>query len=271
MEKVELLSPAGSYEGLVGAIRAGADAIYLGGARFSARAYAINFDKESLLKGLDLAHLFKRRVYLTLNTLIKEKELYDLYYYLKPLYEAGLDAVIVQDFGIIKWLKENFPAMPIHASTQMNVTHTYGAEFLRKNGITRIIPARELSLAELKQIRKDVDIELETFIHGAMCYSYSGRCLFSSVFGGRSGNRGRCAQPCRLPYARDGVRHPENHSNFPYAKKTAAKTFYPFSLKDMCTIDILPDLIEAGISTFKIEGRMKRPEYTAGVTSIYRK
>jgi len=261
--KVELLSPAGDFEGLIGAINAGADAIYLGGRRFSARAYAGNFDNESLIRALNLAHLFKRNIYLTINTLIKEKEFGDLYDYICPLYEAGLHAVIVQDIGVLRFIRSNFPGLTIHASTQMNVTQTYGAEFLRKNGVKRIIPARELSLAELIDIRKNVDIELETFVHGAMCYTYSGRCLFSSILGGRSGNRGRCAQPCRLPY--------KNTSESSDISRKCGSYAYPLSLKDMCTIDILPDLIEVGISAFKIEGRMKKPEYTAGVTAVYRK
>ena len=253
--KAELLSPAGSYEGLIGAISAGADAIYLGGTQYSARAYAENFDQESLVRSLNLAHLFNRRIYLTLNTLVKEKEFKDLYAYLCPLYEAGLDGVIIQDFGVLHWLNANFPDLPIHASTQMNITHAYGAEFLKRHGVSRLIPARELSLNELSKIRSKVNIELETFVHGALCYSYSGRCLFSSILGGRSGNRGRCAQPCRLPY-KQSASDPE---------------WYPLSLKDMCTIHILPELIEAGIASFKIEGRMKKPEYTAKVTAIYRK
>ncbi|MCL2052719.1 MAG: U32 family peptidase [Lachnospiraceae bacterium] len=260
-KKVELLSPAGDFSGLVGAINAGADAIYLGGTRFSARANAANFDDESLIKALRLAHLFKRRIYLTLNTLLKEKEFSDLYEFLCPLYEAGLDGIIIQDFGVLKFVRENFPALPIHASTQMNATHAYGAEFLKQNGVSRIIPARELSFEEIKAIIKEVDIELETFVHGAMCYSYSGRCLKSSILGGRSGNRGHCAQPCRLPY-QTGSGTTRNYVN---------QANYPLSLKDMCAIDFLPELINAGISAFKIEGRMKKPEYTAGVTAIYRK
>ena len=274
INKVELLSPAGSYEGLIGTINAGADAIYLGGTRFSARANAANFDDESLIRAINLAHLFRRRIYLTLNTLIKEKEFSALDSYLGPLYEAGLDAVIIQDFGVLHWLRKNFPDLPVHASTQMNITHAYGAEFLRKAGVARIIPARELSLIELTAIRKKVDIELETFVHGAMCYSYSGRCLFSSMLGGRSGNRGRCAQPCRLPYHYLNDRNPKisnrNHEQAKNRTENSAGS-YLLSLKDMCTLEILPDLIKAGIHSFKIEGRMKKPEYTAGVTAIYRK
>ncbi len=251
--KVELLAPAGNYEGLSGAICAGADAVYLGGNKFGARAYADNFDAESLLQGIDYAHLHGRKIYLTVNTLIKEKEFGGLYDYLAPLYEAGLDGVIIQDVGVLCFIREQFPGLELHASTQMNVTHALGAAFLKEQGVVRVVPARELSLTELIRIKKSVDIELETFIHGAMCYSYSGQCLFSSILGGRSGNRGRCAQPCRLPY------------------KKEKDNWYPLSMKDMCTIEIIPELIEAGIHSFKIEGRMKKPEYAAGVTAIYRK
>ncbi len=257
--KVELLAPAGDYEGLIGALHAGADAVYLGGDRFGARAYADNFSSGQLLDGIRYAHLFGRRIYLTINTLVKEKEFDELYSYLAPLYTVGLDGVIVQDVGVLRWVTKQFPQLPVHASTQMNITHAYGAEFLKRNGAVRIIPARELSLAELKQIRGKVDIELETFIHGAMCYCYSGQCLFSSILGARSGNRGRCAQPCRLPYRKRS------------GKNSGNPDCYPLSLKDMCALTILPDLIAAGITSFKIEGRMKKPEYTAGVTAVYRK
>ncbi|MCL2254717.1 MAG: U32 family peptidase [Lachnospiraceae bacterium] len=258
MKSIELLSPAGNFAGLIGAIKAGADAVYLGGERFSARAYAGNFDNESLIRALNLAHLFERRVYLTVNTLIKEKEFSELYDFLCPLYENGVDAVIVQDLGILRWIKNNFPGLKIHASTQMSITSIYGAEFLKENGISRIVPARELLLSELKEIKEKTDVGLETFIHGAMCYSYSGKCLFSSALGERSGNRGRCAQPCRLPYQKN-------------VSPGGGGDWYPLSMKDMCTIDLLGELIESGIDAFKIEGRMKKPEYTAFVTSVYRK
>lgn len=256
-EKVELLAPAGDYEGLIGALHAGADAVYLGGDKFGARAYAGNFDSEQILRGIRHAHLFGRKVYLTVNTLVKEKEFDELYAYLVPPYEAGLDGVIVQDIGVLGWITKQFPQLAVHASTQMNISHAYGAQFLKDHGVVRVVPARELSIHEIRQIREQVNIELETFIHGAMCYSYSGQCLFSSILGTRSGNRGRCAQPCRLPYRKSGD------------GKTA--NWYPLSLKDMCTVKILPDLIEAGIHAFKIEGRMKKPEYAAGVTAVYRK
>ncbi|MCD8069220.1 MAG: U32 family peptidase [Lachnospiraceae bacterium] len=256
-KKVELLAPVGSLEGFLGAIYAGADAVYVGGEKFSARAYADNLNTEALCNCIRYAHLFGRRVYLTLNTLIKEKEFAEIYDFVLPFYEAGLDGVILQDFGVLHFLKKEFPGLKLHASTQMAVTGPAIVPWCKEHGISRIVPARELSLSELKAIR-DADIEVECFIHGAMCYCYSGQCLMSSVLGGRSGNRGRCAQPCRLPYSVEGEGLHRRES-------------YPLSLKDMCTIDHIPELIQAGMSSFKIEGRMKKSEYAAGVTAIYRK
>lgn len=261
MKKPELLAPAGKMECLIAAINAGADAIYLAGQEFGARASAQNFTEEELIKGLDLAHIHGKKIYLTLNTLIKEREWDRLDSFLRPLYDAGLDGVIIQDLGLISFLKEKFPKLELHASTQMTVTGVYGTEFLKKQGIVRVVPARELSLAEIKVIKEKTDIEIECFIHGAMCYCYSGQCLFSSYLGGRSGNRGRCAQPCRLSYT-------VGYDN-KYIKKDEVQ--YPLSLKDMCTVTCIDKLIEAGIDSFKIEGRLKSPEYVAGVTSIYRK
>ena len=260
--RVELLAPAGSPEGFYGALRAGADAIYLGGRRYGARAYAENFTEEELVACIRYARLFGVKVNLTVNTLLKEQELRELPEYLEPFCQAGLDAVIVQDLGVLQVIREHFPNLEIHASTQMTLCSRYGAELLRQMGVSRIVPARELSLEELTEIKKQTGIELETFIHGAMCYCYSGQCLFSSILGGRSGNRGRCAQPCRLPYA--------VHTDEEDGRK-GGTVKYPLSLKDMCTIDCLPALIEAGIDSFKIEGRMKRAEYAAGVTAVYRK
>lgn len=254
IRRPELLAPAGNYEAFLGAIAAGADAVYLGGARFGARAYADNFDEEHVLRAITYAHLRGRKVYMTVNTLVKEQEYPDLYDFLKPYADAGLDGVIVQDFGVFVFIRANFPNVELHASTQMAVSGVYGAKMLKQMGATRVVPARELSLEEIRRIREEADIEVEAFIHGAMCYCYSGMCLFSSLVGGRSGNRGRCAQPCRLPY-----------------QLGQEKDFYPLSLKDMCTVEILPKLIGAGIDSFKIEGRMKRAEYVAGVTAIYRK
>ena len=259
-KRVELLAPAGNYQALVGAINAGADAVYLGGDKFGARAYADNFTKEEICKALRYAHVFGRKIYLTVNTLVKESEFPFLYEFLSPFYEAGLDGVIIQDLGVWQYIRETFPNMELHASTQMTITGEMGAMLLKEMGASRIVPARELSLSEIKKIKKKTRLEMECFIHGAMCYSYSGQCLFSSILGGRSGNRGRCAQPCRLPYA---------VSNFVDGPTTSEQ--YPLSLKDLCTIEFIPKLIEAGIDSFKIEGRMKRPEYAAGVTAIYRK
>lgn len=258
-ERVELLAPAGNYEAFLGAINAGADAVYLGGERFGARAYADNFTAEEILRALHVAHFYGKKIYLTVNTLLKERELSALSDYLAPFYEAELDGVIVQDLGALCHMREHFPGLPLHASTQMTVTGARGASLLKEAGVSRIVPARELSLREVQKIRREAGIEVECFIHGAMCYCYSGQCLFSSILGGRSGNRGRCAQPCRLPY------------EILEGKKCLAGEGYPLSLKDMCTLEYLPALIEAGIDSFKIEGRMKRPEYAAGVTAVYRK
>lgn len=291
MKKVELLAPAGSYEAFLGAIHAGADAVYLGGQRFGARAYAENFTDEEVCLAIRYAHLYHRKVYMTLNTLMKEYEMAEVYDYMKPFYEAGLDGVIVQDIGLFSYIKEHFPGLELHVSTQMTITGVYGARLLKELGAKRIVPARELSLAEIKEIKSQVDIEIETFIHGAMCYCYSGQCLFSSLLGGRSGNRGRCAQPCRLPYQavidevqeapkavtgsapvkRNKTEHMTGKPERTGKSFTVQTEQYPLSLKDMCTIEMLPRLIEAGIDSFKIEGRMKKPEYAAGVTALYRK
>ena len=251
--KPELLAPAGGKESFFGVLRAGADAVYLAGEHYGARAYAENFTDEELDECIRYAHLYGKKVYITINTLIKNSETEDLIRFVEPFYKAGLDGVIVQDIGIISLIKENFPYLEIHASTQMSITTTYGAEFLKGMGVSRIVPARELSLDEIRKMKKETGLELECFIHGAMCYCYSGQCLFSSVLGGRSGNRGKCAQPCRLPYTAGG------------------KEEYPLSMKDMCTLSMLGDLIDAGIDSFKIEGRMKKAEYAAGVTAVYRK
>ncbi len=258
-KKVELLAPAGNYEAFLGAVNAGADAIYLGGERFGARAYADNFSEEEICRAIHIAHFMGRKIYLTVNTLVKEDEFAELYSYLRPLYEAGLDGVIVQDIGVLAYIKEHFKDLSLHASTQMTLTGTGGASFLKEHGVERIVPARELSLKEIRRIKEETGLEIECFIHGAMCYCYSGQCLFSSILGGRSGNRGRCAQPCRLPY------------QIYEEKKKIDGVDYPLSLKDMCTIEYIPQLIDAGIDSFKIEGRMKKPEYAAGVTAIYRK
>ena len=261
MTRPELLAPAGKYDCFNAAVNAGADAVYLAGKEFGARASAENFTTQEILKALDTAHLKNVKIYLTLNTLIKEREWEKIEPFLRPLYDNGLDGVIIQDLGLISYLKDDFPSLPIHASTQMSVTGPFAADLLKKKGVVRIVPAREVSLDEIISLKKESGLEIETFIHGAMCYCYSGRCLFSSYLGGRSGNRGRCAQPCRLNYT--------IAKGDKYIEKDTVK--YPLSLKDMCTITCIDKLIDAGIDSFKIEGRMKSPQYVAGVTSIYRK
>ncbi len=262
MKQIEILAPAGSYEGLTAAVRASCDAVYIGGNKFGARAYADNPAEDNMLKAIDYAHLHDKKIYLTVNTLLKNSELEDeLYTYLSRYYEQGLDAVIVQDIGVMHFVHNYFPDLPIHASTQMTLTMAKGANILKPMGISRLVNSRELSLEEIKQIKVDTDLEIESFVHGALCYCYSGQCFMSSMLGGRSGNRGRCAQPCRMPYKlRVDNRMLMN-----------SKEKYLLSPKDICTIDMIPDLIEAGIDSFKIEGRMKRPEYAAGVTLTYRK
>ena len=249
----ELLAPAGNLEIFKGVIESGADAVYVGGSMFGARAYANNFTEEELLEAIDFAHLRGVKVYLTVNTLIKNSEFSKLYDYLLVYYKRGLDAVIVQDIGVVKAIHEYFPSMEIHTSTQMTVTGADGVRFLSQFGVTRVVMAREVSLAEMKRIHEETGMELEAFVHGALCYSYSGQCLFSSILGGRSGNRGRCAQPCRLPYTVEGK-----------------KDEYILSLKDMCGIKALDKLRDAGVYSLKIEGRMKQLEYACGVVKYYR-
>lgn len=254
--KVEILSPAGSYESLKAAIAAGADAVYIGGTRFGARAFADNLTEEKLLEVIDYVHIHGRKIYLTINTLLKESELQnELYDYLLPYYKQGIDAVIVQDIGVLEFVKERFPDLPIHASTQMTITDVLGAIFLEKQGVERVVTSREMHIDEIREITENTGLEIESFVHGALCYCYSGQCLYSSLIGGRSGNRGQCAQPCRLPYKVNG-------------EKTSQ---YILSLKDICTLEYIPELVEAGIYSFKIEGRMKKPEYVAFVTAMYRK
>lgn len=253
---MELLSPAGNFITFTGAVNAGCDAVYLGGTRYGARAYADNFTDEEIIKAIRLAHISHVKVYLTVNTLIKEREYKAVCDYIRRFYEAGLDGCIVQDIGLIVRFRDLFPEMECHVSTQGFATGLESVRLYKSLGATRVVLARELSLDEIKYIKSHEDIELETFIHGAMCYSYSGECLFSSCLGGRSGNRGRCAGPCRLPYRLSGSKSGEQ---------------YLLSMKDQCTVEILPGLIDAGIDSLKIEGRMKKPEYSALVTSVYRK
>ena len=262
-KRAELLAPAGSFASLKAAVAAGADAVYMGGARFGARAYAQNADQDEMIAAIEYAHLHGCRLYMTVNTLFKENELGELYEYLLPYYKAGLDGVIVQDLGALSFIREHFPGIELHASTQMTITSVYGAKELKRLGCCRVVPAREVSLEEIRRIYDETGMDIETFVHGALCYCYSGQCLMSSLIGGRSGNRGRCAQPCRLPYR---VYEQENGTA---VNKEDQKCV--LSMKDLCTLDILPQILEAGVFSLKIEGRMKSPRYTAGVVRIYRK
>ena len=255
--RCELLAPAGSYETMLVAFNAGADAVYVGGQKFGARAFAGNFNEEELVKAISYAHMFDKKLYLTVNTLIKEEEFSQLYDYIKPYYEAGLDAVIVQDIGVLKFIAGNFTDLPIHCSTQMTITgEEFGKVLAENKSVTRIVTPRELNLAEIKKMYTVTGLEIESFVHGALCYCYSGQCLLSSIIGARSGNRGRCAQPCRLTFSNAEQKVDNKHLLSP---------------KDLCTLEILPEIIETGVYSLKIEGRMKKPEYVASVVAIYRK
>ena len=248
LKRPEILAPCGNPAAFHAALSAGADAMYLAMDRFGARAYAGNFQQNELLQAIEEAHLHDRKIYLTLNTLLKNDEIRQLPEALDPLYRAGLDAVLVQDFGVYGFLRERYPDMPLHASTQMNLCSVEGARLAKTLGFSRVVPARELSLTELRMIRDEAGIEVEAFVHGAMCVCYSGRCYLSSFAGGRSGNRGRCAQPCRAMY----------------------NGGFPLSMKDLCTLEDVPALMEAGIDSLKIEGRMKNEYYVAACVDAYR-
>ena len=255
-KRVELLAPAGSFQSVVAAINAGADAVYMGGRRFGARAYADSAQAEGedmVMEAIRYCHLFSVKLYMTVNILFKDDELKELFSYIKPYYEAGVDGLIMQDLGAVRVIRSMFPDLEVHASTQQTITSVAGARMAQRFGMTRAVVSRELSLQEIRKIHDESGMELEVFCHGAMCYSYSGACFMSSLLGGRSGNRGRCAGTCRLCY------------------ETAGQKGYYLSMKDMQTIELLPELIEAGAYSFKIEGRMKSPLYTAGVVSVYRK
>ncbi len=255
---VDLLSPVGDFECLKSAVQNGANSVYFGANLFNARAFANNFDLDTLQKAIHYAKLRGVKTNLTLNTLIKDSEYDDAFYLATKAYEFGIDAIIVQDLGLALDLIKSFPDLPIHASTQMTVHNLNGALELQKLGFKRVVLARELSINEIEYICKNTDIEIETFIHGALCISYSGQCLFSSMLGGRSGNRGKCAGPCRLPFELL-----ENDKKI--------DSGYLLNTKDLCGLDYIPNLINAGVKCFKIEGRMKSPEYVATVTRIYRK
>ena len=258
MQNIELLAPAGSMESLYAAINSGADAVYLGGNKFSARAYASNFDNENMKIAVDYCHSYGVKIYVTMNTILKENELSDAIKYVGYLYEIGVDALIIQDLGLLKLIQENYKDFEVHASTQMTIHNGEGALYFKEKGFTRVVLSRELSLEEIEYISKDLGVETEIFIHGALCVCYSGQCLMSSMIGGRSGNRGRCAQPCRMQYTLK-------------SKNMGEKRGFLLSPKDVCTIEDIKDIIKSGTSSLKIEGRMKRPEYVAGTVENYRK
>lgn len=255
MGKVELLAPAGNFECLIAAVQSGADAVYIAGTNFGARSYADNFDKDALEKAVDYCHIRDVKVYVTVNTLVLDNEMQELREYLVFLAKIGVDAIIVQDMGVLKLAQETVPGLPIHASTQMTIHNADGVEVLKKFGIRRVVLSRELSAEQIRKIAEKTDVELEVFAHGALCMCYSGQCLLSSIIGSRSGNRGKCAQPCRLQYS---------------INNSKKKAFY-MSLKDLCSLKHLPTLIDAGVTSLKIEGRMKGPAYVAAVIGIYRK
>lgn len=253
MKEIEILAPAGSIESLYAALKLGADAVYTGTSRFGARAFADNPCVGDLKEALIYAHLRQKKIYLTVNTLLSDKELeQELFPMIAPLYEAGLDACIVQDLGVLSFLHENFPGMDLHASTQMTLLSAEEAGLYRDFGVTRFVPARECTIEEIRDMRKQTTMEIEVFVHGALCTCYSGQCLMSEVIGGRSGNRGMCAQPCRLSF------------------DSAYGRGHLFSTKDSCTLLYIPELVEAGVDSFKIEGRMKKKEYSAYLSSLYR-
>jgi putative protease len=260
IRKPELLAPAGDMESLIAAVENGADAVYLGIEDFSARAYAGNFTIDEFREALDYAHLRGVSVYVTLNTLIKDEEIGKAVNLMYILDELGTDAIIVQDIGLLSLAREFLPDLPVHASTQMTIHNTEGVRFLQDMGVSRVVLAREMSLHEIRAIKQETGMDIETFVHGALCICYSGQCLMSSMIGGRSGNRGHCAQPCRKKY-----------SLMEDKEKLSTRGSFLLSPKDLNTSPILPELIEAGIISFKIEGRMKRPEYVAGVVRIYRR
>ena len=260
MKKPELLAPAGSMDSLYAAIEGGCDAVYLSGYMFGARQFAPNFLKEELIDAIKVCHIYGVKVYVTVNTLIYEEEIKTFLDYIDFLHQNNVDAVIIQDIGMLDLVRQTFPNLEVHASTQMHIHNLNGISFCEKMGIKRAVLARETSIDNIKEIRKSTNIELEVFVHGALCISYSGQCLMSSMIGGRSGNRGACAGSCRLPYK---IVDKDN--------KKYNKGDYPISTKDLNTLSYLNQLLEVGIDSLKIEGRMKRPEYVYLVVSLYRK
>ncbi|WP_432663944.1 U32 family peptidase [Wukongibacter baidiensis] len=263
MKKVELLAPVGSYEALIAAVQNGADAVYLGGKKFGARQYANNFDEEKLKEAVEYCHIRDVKVYVTVNTIVADEELKDFMEYINLLYNLDVDAVIIQDLGVLKYIRESFPDFEVHASTQMTIHNLEGINLLKDLGIKRTVLAREMGIDSIKNIKENSDMEIEVFVHGALCICYSGQCLMSSLIGGRSGNRGRCAQPCRLPYKLVDLETEKEIDS--------SDGNYILSPKDLNTIENLDKLLRIGVESLKIEGRMKRPEYVAVVVGAYRK
>lgn len=260
MKKPELLAPAGSMESLYAAIEAGCDAVYLSGYMFGARQFATNFSEDELIEAINLCHLYGIKVYVTVNTLIYEDEVHTFLNYIDFLHKNNVDAVLIQDIGMLDLVRQTYPNLEVHASTQMHIHNQGGIKFCEEMGIKRVVLARETTIKNIRKFKKETNLELEVFVHGALCISYSGQCLMSSLIGGRSGNRGACAGSCRLPYQIvDSEHHKYNHGN------------YPLSTKDLNTLEHIGALIEAGVDSLKIEGRMKRPEYVYLVVSLYRK
>ena len=275
-KNIELLSPAGSFECAKAAIQAGADAIYMGGSKFSARAFAKSASEDKIIDSIEFVKNSGKKFYLTVNTLFKQKELKEIFLFLDPLVEAGVDAFIIQDLGLAMLLKDRYKSVELHASTQMTITSSKAVNLVKSLGFKQVVLARELSLKEIKEIKKEVgdDIKLEAFVHGSMCYSYSGACLMSSFIGGESGNRGRCKGPCRLPYRnRRSELHEANRRGELHEANRRGEHCEPYllSMKDMCALNSLQGLIDAGVTSFKIEGRMRQADYVAGVTKTYRK
>lgn len=260
MKKPELLAPVGSKESLIAAINAGCDAVYLSGYMFGARKFAPNFSDEELKEAITICHIYGVKVYVTVNTLIKENEVSTFLNYIDFLHQNNVDAVIMQDLGMIDLVRQTYPNLEIHASTQLHIHNLEGVKFCEELGIKRVVLARETNIELIKKIREKTNIELEVFVHGALCVSYSGQCLMSSLIGGRSGNRGACAGTCRLPYTLLNAQG-----------KKINNDDYVLSMKDLCTLENIKDLIESGVDSFKIEGRMKRPEYVYLVVTLYRK
>lgn len=280
INKIELLSPAGSFECAKVAVEAGADAVYMGGAKYSARAYAKSATDNFLIDSIKFVKGSGKKFYLTVNTLFKQRELKEIFLFLDPIVKLGIDAFIVQDLGVAMMLKEKYQHVELHASTQMAITSSKAVNLVKSLGFTQVVLARELSLKEIKAIKKEVgdDIKLEAFVHGSMCYCYSGCCLMSSFIGGESGNRGRCKGPCRLPYrsgeamqARSIIRRGEAMQARSTIRRGELCEPYILSMKDMCALNSLQGLINAGVTSFKIEGRMRQADYVFGVTKTYRK